>query len=54
MLPIINLNVIFCNPTEPCHCKSSVNDTVYTEVFFGTKPDMVFDAKVKNWHYLRN
>ena len=25
--------VTFCNSTEPLHCKSSVNDTVYTEVF---------------------
>ena len=27
------LKVTFCNPTESRHCKSSVNDTVYTEVF---------------------
>ena len=28
-----NLKVTFCNPTEPLHCKSSINDTAYTEVF---------------------
>ena len=25
--------VTFCNSAEPLHCKSSVNDTVYTKVF---------------------
>ena len=29
-----NRKVNFCNPTEPHYCKSSVNDTVYSEVFF--------------------
>ena len=28
-----HLKVTFCYPTESRHCKSSVNDTVYTEVF---------------------
>ena len=28
-----NLKLTFYNPTKPHHCKSSVNDTVYTEAF---------------------
>ena len=28
-----NLKVTFYNPTEPRHCKNSVNDSVYTEVY---------------------
>ena len=28
------LLVTFCNPTESHHCKSRVNNSVYTEVFW--------------------
>ena len=49
-----NLKVTLCNPAEPRHCKSRANDTVYTDIFFGTKLDMVFEAEVMNYKYLRN
>ena len=42
-----NLKVTFCIPTEPHHCKSSVNDTVYSEVFL--EPSLKWFLTQKLW-----